>query len=210
MSRWHTSRRPWGKSEEGGDPPFGFCRRGYHHGNLKEALLAAARLLTAERGPQGFTVAEAARLAGVSASAPYRHFKDRDALLADLARRGFEVFAGRLREAATGRDAREGLSAMGRAYLAFAREEPGYYAAMFGWNNPCRVEDSGAFDALRNAVARLLPEGTPPDPVQLMAMEVWAVAHGLAGLERAGGFGAGDPPPEHVLADAVGRLFQVT
>lgn len=203
MSRWHTS-------PPDGAPPFAACRRGYHHGNLKEALVAAARLLTTERGPHGFTMAEAARLAGVSASAPYRHFKDRDALLAELARRGFELFATRLREAATGRGVKEALSAMGRAYLTFAREEPGYYDAMFGWNNPGRSADSGAFASLSEAVARLMPDGTPAGQARLLALEVWAIAHGLASLARVGQPGAGAPPPEDVLEDAVSRLLRVT
>src|SRR3546814_1988389 len=71
-------------------------RRGYHHGNLREALIRAALDLIAEKGPAGFTFAEAARWAGVSSAAPYRHYRDREALLADVARRGFEQFAERL------------------------------------------------------------------------------------------------------------------
>src|ERR1700674_77418 len=66
--------------------------RGYHHGNLKEALIRAALELIAAKGPSGFTFAEAARSAGVSPAAPYRHFRDRDELLANVARRGFEQF----------------------------------------------------------------------------------------------------------------------
>ena len=66
--------------------------RGYHHGNLKEALIQAARQLIAEKGPAGFTFADAARSAGVSPAAPYRHFRDREALLADVAREGFQRF----------------------------------------------------------------------------------------------------------------------
>jgi len=68
------------------DPATG--RRGYHHGNLREALIRAALDLIAEKGPAGFTFADAARSAGVSSAAPYRHFRDRQALLADVARRG--------------------------------------------------------------------------------------------------------------------------
>src|SRR3546814_9714446 len=71
-------------------------RRGYHHGNLREALIRAALDLIAEKGPAGFTFADAARGAGVSSAAPYRHYRDREALLADIARRGFEQFADRL------------------------------------------------------------------------------------------------------------------
>ena len=73
--------------------------RGYHHGNLKEALVRAALELIAEKGPAGFTFADAARWAGVSPAAPYRHFRDRDELLADVARRGFEQFTATLAEA---------------------------------------------------------------------------------------------------------------
>ena len=68
------------------------AERGYHHGNLKEALLQAALRLIAEKGPAGFTFADAARLAGVSPAAPYRHFRDRDELLSSIAQRGFEQF----------------------------------------------------------------------------------------------------------------------
>src|SRR5262245_39489741 len=66
--------------------------RGYHHGNLKEALIDAALELIAQKGPAGFTFAEAARWAGVSPAAPYRHFRDRDELMGDVARRGFDQF----------------------------------------------------------------------------------------------------------------------
>jgi AcrR family transcriptional regulator len=66
--------------------------RGYHHGNLKEALIRAALELIAQKGPAGFTFAEAARWAGVSPAAPYRHFRDRDELMANVALRGFQKF----------------------------------------------------------------------------------------------------------------------
>ena len=89
--------------------------------------------LIAEKGPAGFTIAEAARLAGVSPAAPYRHFRDAEALLAEVALRGFERFAAALAAAwNNGRpDTLRAFEAIGRAYLAFARSEPAYYAAMF-------------------------------------------------------------------------------
>ncbi|MGY4356431.1 AcrR family transcriptional regulator [Bradyrhizobium sp. i1.7.7] len=74
----------------------GRTERGYHHGNLKEALLQAALGLIAEKGAAGFTFADAARMAGVSAAAPYRHFRDREELLSSIAQRGFEQFEQRL------------------------------------------------------------------------------------------------------------------
>src|SRR5579862_9782256 len=103
--------------------------RGYHHGNLKEALIRAALDLIATKGPAGFTFAEAARSAGVSPAAPYRHFRDRDALMADVAARGFELFETELARA-WNEGKPEPMAAfeqVGRAYLAFARKEPAYY-----------------------------------------------------------------------------------
>ena len=75
------------------------ARSSYHHGNLRQALVEATVRLIEENGPQGFTLAEAARLAGVSAAAPYRHFTGRDELLEEVARQGFEEFADRLEAA---------------------------------------------------------------------------------------------------------------
>ena len=188
-------------------------RRGYHHGNLREALIEAARRLTAERGPHGFTMAEAARLAGVSASAPYRHFKDRDALLAELCRRGFAQFGARLRACGTA----QGLNGMGAAYLGFAREEPGYYGAMFDWRGLSdqtpgqgRPAEDDSFGTLVTAVMQALPPDTGRDQARLLALQVWAMSHGVAGLERAGAHppGSGAPTPEIVLADAVKKLLR--
>src|SRR6266702_2888279 len=111
----------------------GFERRGYHHGNLREALVEATLTLIAEKGPAGFTIAEAARLAGVSPAAPYRHFRDADALLAEVALRGYDRFPDQLAKAWNGGRPQPvgAFEDLGRAYLAFAREEPAYYAAMF-------------------------------------------------------------------------------
>src|SRR5215470_12284422 len=100
-------------------------RRSYHHGNLREALIRAALELIAQKGPAGFTFADAARWAGVSPAAPYRHFRDRDALLADVAQRGFALFEAALSHAWNeGRpEPYRAFENVGRAYLAFARNE---------------------------------------------------------------------------------------
>jgi len=172
--------------------PPGGERRGYHHGNLREALLAAALSLIAEKGPAGFTIAEAARLAGVSPAAPYRHFRDAEALLAEVALRGFERFELSLSQAWTSgaTDPVRAFEALGRAYLTFAREEPAYYAAMF----EARIDRAGypaleaagdrAFGVLREAAERLassLPRESRP-PSLMVALHVWALAHGIATL----------------------------
>src|SRR3954470_22792091 len=131
------------------------ARRGYHHGNLREALLEGARQLVAERGPQGFTLTEAARRAGVSPSAPYRHFKDREEVMAELCRRGFALFGRKMQDAASGSsDPGEALQRMGPAYLAFAREEPGYYAAMFTFQ-PEEATGDNPFEALTGTIGAL-------------------------------------------------------
>ncbi len=172
-------------------------RRGYHHGNLREALVRAALDLIAEKGAAGFTFADAARSAGVSAAAPYRHFRDRDALMADVAKRGFEQLAKRL-EAAWNNGVPNPFSAfesIGRAYLAFAREEPAYYAAMFEAGIPVdadselRQASDDAFAVLRRAseaLCALLPREQRP-PALMMSLHVWSLSHGIASLfARAG------------------------
>src|SRR4051794_39859845 len=116
------------------DPYMSFRERDrYHHGNLRETLIAAALKFISERGPSGFAFADLARAAGVSPAAPYRHFRDLNAVVAEIARRGFETFAGALERAWDGGrpDPVTAIEACGRAYLAFARAEPASYAAMF-------------------------------------------------------------------------------
>jgi AcrR family transcriptional regulator len=171
--------------------------RGYHHGNLKEALISAALELIAKKGPAGFTFAEAARSAGVSPAAPYRHFRDRDELLSDVARQGFEQFAAALARAwDNGRpDPFTAFERLGKAYLAFARAEPAYYSAMFEAGIPLdinaelRQAADSAFAVLRSATEQLvatMPVANRP-PVLMMALHIWALSHGIASL-----FGRGD------------------
>src|ERR1700746_1438264 len=138
--------------------------RGYHHGNLKEALMRAALDLIAEKGPAGFTFAEAARSAGVSPAAPYPHFRDRDELLASVALQGFGQFEVALTKAWDGGrpDPFAAFERMGKAYLAFARTEPAYYSAMFEAGIPheaspeLREAGERAFAVLRSAAEKLI------------------------------------------------------
>ena len=171
--------------------------RGYHHGNLREALIRAALELIAQKGSAGFTFADAARWAGVSPAAPYRHFRDRDDLLANVALRGFEQFAVILAQAwDEGRpDPMTALDRMGKAYLAFAHNEPAYYSAMFESGIPSdttpelRVAGDRAFAVLREAAekvcAHMPPKGRPP--ALMLALHIWSLSHGIASL-----FGRGD------------------
>jgi AcrR family transcriptional regulator len=181
----------WGKDDGPG------AKRGYHHGNLREALIKAALVLISEKGPAGFTFAEAARVAGVSPAAPYRHFRDRDALIADVARQGFEAFTRSLATAWNGGtpQPRAAFERVGRAYLEFARTEPAYFSAMFESGvsladyPEVRIEGDKAFAVLREACEAVL--GTMPKqkrpPAMMMALHIWSLSHGIAAL-----FGRGD------------------
>jgi AcrR family transcriptional regulator len=174
------------------DPP-----RGYHHGNLREALISAALELIAKKGTAGFTFAEAARFAGVSPAAPYRHFRDRDELMASVALRGFEQFEAALMRAWDGGrpDAFVALDRLGLAYLEFARAQPAFYSAMFeagvpvGSNELLRDAGERAFAVLRAAADKIccaMPAAGRP-PALMVALHIWAMAHGVASL-----FGRGD------------------
>src|SRR5437868_6854916 len=174
------------------------AERGYHHGNLKEALLQAALGLIAEKGAAGFTFADAARMAGVSPAARYRHFRDRDELLSSIAQRGFDQFEAVLTSAwDDGRpDTITAFERVGKAYHAFAREEPAFYSAMFESGLPVDLSPTlmaaseRAFSVIRAAAERLaalLPPGTPRPPALMMALHIWSMSHGVASL-----FGRGD------------------
>lgn len=189
-------------------------RKTYHHGNLRQALVEATAALIQEQGPQAFTMTEAARRAGVSAAAPYRHFKGREDLLEEVARQGFIEFAGRLEDAFDGGRPRA-LTAflrMGPAYLDFAKERPGYYMAMFesgisiSGNADLAAASERAQRALVEAAEALslrLPEDRRP-PVRMVANHVWAMSHGVVELFGRGGPGSRSPVgPAEMLESGV-------
>jgi AcrR family transcriptional regulator len=172
-------------------------KRGYHHGNLREALINAALDLIGSKGTGGFTFAEAARHAGVSPAAPYRHYENRDALLADVAAQGYAAFGEAMGKAQSqpASNGIERLKAMGRAYLAFARDNPAYYSAMFesGLNfsdyPDLRKAADATFAGLRMAVESMIaamPADRKP-PAMMVALHIWSISHGVASL-----FGRGD------------------
>ena len=187
-------------------------KRGYHHGSLRQALVDAGVELLAEGGPSALTLTEAARRAGVTSAAPYRHFSGRDALLSEIARQGFETFGEKI-EAAwdDGRpDAQAAMRAMCAAYLAFAREETGLYAAMFG--QAATLADPQALGAADHAleilwravVAWLQQAGAAAQGARHVALQIWAVAHGVAMLTISGHFDpARTADPATVLEGAV-------
>jgi AcrR family transcriptional regulator len=190
-------------------------KRGYHHGNLKQALVDAALELIEEKGPTGFTLSEAAKQAGVTPAAVYRHFEGREDLIAEAARQGYEIF-GDLVEYAyeTGQpSALASFEATGRAYLAFARRHPGHYVAMFesgiSINRTADLAQVArrAFGVLEKAAAEL-SQHIPPEkrpPPQMFSAHIWALCHGVVELFARGSPGTKSPfPPEDLLESGIG------
>jgi AcrR family transcriptional regulator len=165
-------------------------RAAYHHGDLAAALIAAATALVEEVGPAAVSLREAARRAGVSHNAPYRHFADRAALLAAVAEAGFRDFGARLAAAVAGAAEGRGLAAMGRAYVGFALDRPGVHRLMFS-DQVDRAAHSGLAAAAKEASAVLRRAVGAPGPAgdgprSSAALRAWALAHGLANLIRDG------------------------
>ena len=167
-------------------------RQKYHHGNLRQALVDVARRLIVDRGPQGFSLVEAASLAGVSPAAPYRHFANREALLAEVALSGYKRFADELEQAWQGGqpDPLSAFMRMGEVYLGFAQYERASYIAMFeaglSGDEVAGLKDASnrAFGTLTIAASALggtLPHGTPIS-AEMMGAHIWALSHGMASL----------------------------
>lgn len=190
-------------------------KRGYHHGNLRQALVDSALRLIEEKGPTGFTLSEAAKAADVTPAAVYRHFEGREDLIAEAARQGFEMFADLLEHAhgTGGPSPLSRLEAAGRAYLAFARKFPGHYIAMFesglsiNRSSELAAPARRAFAVLERAAAdiseRIPPERRPP--AQMVSAHIWAMSHGVVELFARGAPGARAPfPPEDLLETGIG------
>lgn len=169
-------------------------RESYHHGDLKRALTSAALSLVAEKGPKGFTLTEAARRAGVSAAAPYRHFADKAELLASVAEQGFGDLHDALAAAADRvSDPKERVTELGRAYVRWAIAHPDHYQVMFGAES-LKVEQPGmavagaqAFGDLLDAITACQAAGIVgvQDPREV-AGPLWSLVHGIASLAIGG------------------------
>jgi AcrR family transcriptional regulator len=190
-------------------------KHGYHHGNLRQALVEGALDLIAERGPQGFTLSEAAKRADVTPAAVYRHFAGRDDLIAEVARQGYDVFAALMEFAYNdGKpSALAAFEATGRAYLAFARKYPGHYMAMFesglSFNaHPELAHVAAKARGVLEKAAERLSEQMPADrrpPATMFSAHVWAMSHGVVELYMRGAPGAKSPfTPEDLLETGIG------
>lgn len=190
-------------------------KRGYHHGNLRQALVEAALELIADQGPTGFTLSEAAKTADVTPAAVYRHFAGRDDLIAEVARQGYDIFAALMEFAYNNGQptALAAFEATGRAYLAFARKYPGHYMAMFESGLSLQAHPDLAIVAqkaravLEQAADKLsqhLPVAKRP-PASMFSAHIWALSHGVVELYMRGAPGAKSPfPPEDLLEAGIG------
>ncbi len=190
-------------------------KQGYHHGNLRQALVEAALTLITKNGPTGFTLSEAAKAADVTPAAVYRHFAGRDELLAEVARQGYDIFAAVMEFAySDGKPtALAAFEATGRAYLAFARKYPGHYMAMFESGLALNAYPDLALVAqkarnvLETAAEQLsqhMPLGKRP-PASMFSAHVWALSHGVVELYMRGAPGAKSPyTPEDLLEAGIG------
>jgi len=191
------------------------AKRGYHHGNLRAALVAGCLALIEKKGPTGFTLSEAAREAGVTPAAVYRHFEGREDLIAEAARQGYGIFADQMEQAyADGQPSDlAAFSATGRAYLAFARQFPGHYVAMFESGisiqrtpelNAVATRALGVLETAAVALSQHIPADKRPPP-QMFSAHIWAMSHGVVELFARGSPGTQSPfPPEDLLETGIG------
>lgn len=164
----------------------------YHHGDLRSALLREAAALIAEAGVEGVTMRSLSQRVGVSRTAPYRHFADKEALLVAVAADGFQALRERLQAAQTGgrSEALVQFEEMGAAYVAFATSHPAHYRLMYGKEalqrdrHPELHEAANAiYDELGALIQRYQEEGViRSGPAGELAYVAWSTVHGLASL----------------------------
>ena len=191
-------------------------RNRYHHGDLRRALVQEAVRTIADEGVDRLTLREAGTRLGVSRTALYRHFSDKSALLAAVARDGFQRFRHDLVAAwskAPGTD--RGFEMMGDAYVRFAVENPGHYQVMFGdYRHLCdkdpelHTDAVAAFQVLIDAIVSLQAAGlVRRDEPRILAEYIWAIVHGVSMLAINGQLGPARAVSEH-LSDLLHLTFK--
>jgi AcrR family transcriptional regulator len=183
-------------------------KQGYHHGDLRAALLATGLRLLEEKADGEIGLREVARETGVSATAVYRHFPDKDALFAALASEGFERLADAQEAAAKQMGGkREAFRAIGQAYVRFALAHPALFRLMTSHMH-LTGDDEGERDnraavLLRDRIAKLLPPDVEDERRSVAAVQAWALVHGLATLIL-----GGQIPNDSALIDAAVDEFR--
>lgn len=163
----------------------------YHHGDLRAHLVETVRQLVEEKGTDQFSISEAARRAGVSSAAPYKHFHDKGEIVREVALDGIHRMGEAMRDAAASASTGQfdKVNAIGKAYVQFARAQPGVFRLMFGLTeshvgNPQFNEAGEAtYGVLINEVAAVMPEGTPYEEVRRRSYMLWTFVHGHAFLQ---------------------------
>ncbi|MEL6957855.1 MAG: WHG domain-containing protein [Pseudomonadota bacterium] len=187
----------------------------YHHGDLRGALIEALRQLIERDGPDGFRIAEACRIAGVSTAAPYKHFADRGDMVRAVALSGMVRLRDQMQQAADSFEPGDPqrLFALGRAYFTFAQTEPGMFRMMFGLTeehkNDTELQQVG--DSAERIVEQVVADqmGLPPDDpeVRLRAYSLWCVVHGHSFLKLDGKVDSHGPEMESALLALTGRAI---
>jgi AcrR family transcriptional regulator len=179
--------------------------RPYHHGDLRRALVQAARRLLEAEGAAALSLRAVAREAGVSPAAPYHHFKDKSELLEAVAEEGWLELSGSLAEAAANPADEDRLVPLLLAYVRFARSEPALYRVMYESASEredlpknARAGDDTAFARVRGALASRGAEPTDIE-MELAMTAAWCAAHGLAAM-------AGFKQFDHLKAELGGEL----
>lgn len=156
----------------------------YHHGDLRRALLDATLRLTGERGAAAVTWREVARMAGVSQTAPYRHFADKEAILIAASEEGFELLHQALAAASSLREPKRRIVELGAAYVHFAVTHPSHLRLMFGQGSPAKAAAGSlqarardAYQLVLAAVKAWQPKCQDP---HAMTVQIWAICHGMA------------------------------
>jgi AcrR family transcriptional regulator len=168
--------------------------RGYHHGDLRAACLDAALALLETGDEADLSLRAVARRAGVSPNAPYRHYPDKDALLAALATRGYQQLGDDLAAADAAAEPGRHFVAMATAYVAYALAHPALFRLMFG--HPCsrsHPETTEAAHAAAVPLAARAAEVVPPGSRDTFVTGAWSLVHGLAALLLDGKLGDSDP-----------------
>ena len=168
----------------------------YHHGDLRHALIEAAISLVNEKGPNALSLREVAKRAGVSHTAPYRHFQDKNALLGAIARQGFIALARRMQAVAKKypEDPRKQIIEAGVAYVELALQSPEISQLMFGGyidQDSCSEELMEDGDKAFEGLLQIIRNGQNTglyieQDTRFLALAVWSVAHGLAMLIAGG------------------------
>lgn len=164
----------------------------YHHGDLRESLISAAFQLVLEHGADSFSLADACRLAGVSTAAPYKHFRDRDEILEEVARRGFDVMSDKSMAAVerAGVGTLAGMAAMGEAYIDFAVSHQPLFRLMFDIKSRMQCGDiqegveegRECFGKVINQVAIFCERNNVEGDASEIAVRLWTFVHGAASL----------------------------